>query len=272
MSDVAILILSCDKYADAWESFFLMFEKFWSDCPFTIYLTSNEKPFVSEKVKLKINQLFSNKHSTWSEETFLVLKEIKEEYVILLLEDYLIYQNVDTQSIMKYYNVMLQENALYLRLACFPKKYNSWWPYQPITKEYAVISYDAKYLISLQTSIWKKDFLLQLIEDNESPWEFEINGSNRARHWTLENPNRFLCLIEDKKKHYVHGPITYYCTGITNGKWERGAISLLKKNGIEITSNTIKIKNVKEHILHRFYIFLPIPLRKLWDFLEKHLS
>ncbi len=40
-SELAILVCSCDKYADVWEPFFKLFFKFWPDCPYPIYLLSN---------------------------------------------------------------------------------------------------------------------------------------------------------------------------------------------------------------------------------------
>ena len=46
----AVLILSCDKYADIWTTFFAFFFKYWPDCPFTIYLASNEKQFEHDRV------------------------------------------------------------------------------------------------------------------------------------------------------------------------------------------------------------------------------
>lgn len=269
--NLAIVVLSCDKYADAWEPFFLMFQKYWPDCPFPIYLTSNQKKFQSSRIHIDIKQVLSNTFSSWGEETYITLNQIKEDYILLILEDFFIYQPVQTREIIEYFQIMLEENAVFMRLASFPKKYDEWWPSTFVTEKYSIVSIDAQYLICLQIAIWRKDFLLSIIEKSESPWEFEINGTKRSRAYALKYGYKFLSLNRNPKLNNVHGPITYFCSAITQGKWERDAIQLLKKNDIYIQSHVIKVKPLLQHVLHKIYISLPISIRKIWDFLKiKH--
>lgn len=51
MSETSILIPSCDKYSDLWIPFFTLFWQHWPDCPFPVYLGSNEEVFEHPKVK-----------------------------------------------------------------------------------------------------------------------------------------------------------------------------------------------------------------------------
>ena len=76
-SDFAILILSCDKYSDAWDPFFALFRKFWPDCPYKVYLATNElKPEVSG-----VHIIASGKPKNWSDDTLAVLKQIQEGHL-----------------------------------------------------------------------------------------------------------------------------------------------------------------------------------------------
>jgi hypothetical protein len=39
--NLAVIVVSCDLYSDVWKPFFTLFFKYWNDCPFPVYLTSN---------------------------------------------------------------------------------------------------------------------------------------------------------------------------------------------------------------------------------------
>lgn len=43
------------------------------------------------------------------------------------------------------------------------------------------------YLISLQPSLWRKDYLQQVLKPGEDAWQTEIQGSRRARGLTCKN-------------------------------------------------------------------------------------
>jgi len=49
---IAVLVVSCDKYADLWPPFFQLFLRFWPECPFSVYLISNQKGPAYHDVKL----------------------------------------------------------------------------------------------------------------------------------------------------------------------------------------------------------------------------
>ncbi len=79
--NTAILVLSCDKYADAWQPFFLFFQKYWKDCVFPLYLGTNNKRFEFPNV----TQIFSNKTTTWSDELKTILKQMPEKNIIIVV-------------------------------------------------------------------------------------------------------------------------------------------------------------------------------------------
>ena len=39
-SELAIVVMSCDRYADMWEPFIRCFEQYWPDCPYEKYLVT----------------------------------------------------------------------------------------------------------------------------------------------------------------------------------------------------------------------------------------
>lgn len=264
--NTAILVLSCDKYADIWQPFFLFFQKYWSDCPFPVYLGTNEKIFSFERVK----QIFSHRKTTWSDELQSILHQIPEKNILLILEDYFIYKKVNNAAIFKLLDVMDRRNAAYIKLGAFPIKYNPLWPYKTLADnpELGAIEKGAQYRVCLQTAIWNKETLLNLLNVNENPWQFEIEASKRSNAIEQE----FLLVVSDPKQKVVHGPIHYYCTAVTSGKWMRGAIRLCQKENIAIDTTQRKTESVAEEWRRKIYIALPLPVRKAVNYAQSLLK
>jgi hypothetical protein len=120
------------------------------------------------------------------------------------------------------------------------------------------------YRVCLQAAVWNKKIFLQLLKDKESPWQFETEASKRS--CLISNP--FLCMIEDPDKTYVHGPVTYYCTAITKGRWMRGALKLCAKENISIDLTARETETVREELIRKLYTFLPGWLKKIFDFIN----
>lgn len=263
--NTAILVLSCDKYADAWQPFFLFLKKYWSDCVFPIYLGTNKKYFVFPNVK----QIFSNKTTTWSDELKTILEQIPEKNIIIILEDYFITKPVNNKAILDLVDVMEKTDASFLKLGLFPTKFNSLWPHTSLKNfdNIAAINKGSKYRICLQIALWNKEHLYELLKDNENPWQFEIGGSKRAN----QTNQLFLTIIPDKKARYVHGPINYLCTALTNGKWMRDALRLAKKENIKIDTSNYPIETYWEEVKRKLYSSSPILIRQGVDFISSRL-
>src|ERR1035437_8007453 len=110
----AVFVSSCDSYSDAWEPFFKLFFKYWSDCPFPIYLISTKKKFDDARVNM-VN--FPDlKETDWAERIKNSLKIQPFKYIIYFQEDYFLTKKVDTKKIMSLLDLMEKENIGYLRL------------------------------------------------------------------------------------------------------------------------------------------------------------
>ncbi len=265
-SNVAVLVLSCDKYADVWPPFYTFFFKYWPDCPYKIYHGSNYARFEHPKV----TSLVSSQETDWSTETKSILKQIEEEYVIIILEDYFIYQPVDTKKLQSALGVMKKENAIYTKIACWPSRFNTLWEYDklPEASFMGKIKQGMEYKICLQTAAWNRKLLIELLKDGESPWQFEVNGSKRTD--SLANP--CLCLVEEPNKNYTHGPITYLCSALTKGVWMRDAINLCRKENVALDLSKRKVETRMEYLVRRLYTATPLAGRKYFDYFKMKLT
>jgi len=258
--NVAVVVLSCDAYSDLWAPFFSLFERYWPDCPFTVYLVSNFLAYDhTTAISLRTRQI-----TTWSADLKLVLATIAQPYVICLCDDYLLMRPVKTEIVLALCALVIDLDAVYLRLFPHPGP----GPDQPLIgqPEIGLISHESKCLrTSLQCAIWKKSTLISLLEPGETIWEFEIKGSERARRLD----RLFLSVCQRRDSHRYSGvyPVTYYCTGIRKGKWQLDAIRLCRQERVDVDLTRRRIETSwdrfkKNAIINRAPQFLRGPLAK----------
>lgn len=217
---LAVIVVSCDLYSDVWSPFFTLFFKYWNDCPFPVYLTSNFLQYPD----LRVKTINLENDENWSSSLKKALKKINENYVILILEDFLITHYVDTEQIEELWQYMMEKNAACLRIFPCPGP-------DKICKDnpnVGVIVKGAPYRSSTMVAIWDKEILLTLLQNGETAWEFELKGTKRTNN--LDSP--FLSVINSNDP-----PIQYICTAIMRGKWMPELPDFFKKEGIHIDFN-----------------------------------
>ena len=107
----------------------------------------------------------------------------------------------------------------------------------------------APYKISLMPSIWNKTFLYNILDDNESAWDFEVKGTKRA--FNIEG---FFSLY----KNFI-----FYDNSIIKGKWQRSMIGKLKMR---------KISRPIMKITEQFNYDLKVFRSKLFNFLPNFIK
>jgi hypothetical protein len=264
--DTAVLVLSCDKYADAWKPFFSLFRKFWPQCPYPVYLGTNKKKEEFPGVTV----VLSGEAKDWSTDTKKILEQIPENYVIVLLEDYFLLGQVDQPWLSECLDYMQKNNAAFMRIASFRKDHEPMYAFEGATcqERFGITRADAPFRLNLQAGIWNKNELISLLKEGESPWEFEVNGSVRSR----DSKKSFLGIAESSEKDIISGPIPYLCTAITKGTWMRETLSLCKKENVEVDFSKRPIESSWEYFKRRIYHGFSYPNRKYIDFISGKLK
>lgn len=154
---INIFVLGCTKYANLFGEFAERFEKYWG-APFFAYISNTDIDH-------------------WSNGVIDFLKSIDDEYLILLHEDFYLteppklevieklvafieHNDVDRISLMGNHS---PERTHPLNYGGF-YKYNSGQPYQ----------------LSFEASIQRREFLLEHMRPDESPWDAERNPIKRG--------------------------------------------------------------------------------------------
>jgi len=242
--DVGVLVSSCDRYSDLWSPFFKLFFRYWEDCPYPVYLISNFRLYPDSRVK----GILVGEDIDWSSNMYSALRQITHPMVILLMEDYLLDRPVDTVRIEELVSYMQKRGAVCMRLFPCPGPETAC----PDNREVGEILRGADYRLSLQAAIWRRDILLALLRRGETPWELEVMGSRRSDEIDLP----FLSVTRDSSP-----PISYFCTAIVRGYWARGALSLCRREGIEVNLTARECEPWQRYLK-----------RIIWPGLEKKLS
>lgn len=237
---LSIYVSSFDDYADIWPVFFARFFKYWSDCPYPVYLGAVHKVYDDRRVL----PLHAADHKNWSSRAVEHLGQIDSPYVLMMLEDYMLDRPVDNTLIAKLIALMDLYELHAIRLFPDPAPAMAM-PGVP------VIGFQGPGQLNrtnTHATIWRRESLLEMIRPGESLWEFEINGSVRS--------NRFaggICGCWQPALHYV--------MAIGKGRWFRRALRSLARDGIHPDLSVRPAQTGAEEIKAAIVAFLANSLR-----------
>lgn len=223
-SKTAILITSCDAFEDCWGPYAHGLHKYWPDCPFPVFLITNEKTFSDPS----ITSLRISPDRGWARNLRQAMDAVDAEILLYSHEDFWLSALVDTAEILDFAEHVAAGRADYIRLYPAPG------PDRPFAADprLGVLADNAPYRTSLQTALWRKSVLQDLLRDDESCWGFELDGTPRSRNYG----ERFLCVQTKKAAPGRNRPIGlhYVCTAINKGRWATEAVDYANREGLEI--------------------------------------
>lgn len=181
--------MSCDSYKDLWPDFFALKRLNWPNCSYDTYLVTNNEVCEEENVKT----IVCGDELNWTGRLQKCLNEIHADYVILMLEDYYISSKVDNFEVQKIVSFIKLNNVSYYKLETRGTRFPTTFGEESYIKS---ITPDIRYGISLITSIWKIDFLLEVLNGEDyTAWEFELL---RNRPDDITKTTDKLCLCDER--------------------------------------------------------------------------
>lgn len=242
----AILILSCDRFADLWEGQIRLLEENWFDREADTYIVCEG---TEERHIPGVQILRAGEGTEWSERLGYALEQIQAEYVFITLDDYYLIQKVENRGIQELMDMMESEKIDYVRLFSRPKRARreEIGGYRKIHR----IDISCDYSVNLYPGIWKKEFLASTIRKTMNAWQYEVFLHKRAEEYgarcavSLRNEYRILDVV--RKGKILHKAATYFRKhpGIYSG--DREIIS--RKDEIKLT------------IQQQFARHLPLPVK-----------
>ena len=172
-SNFALLIFSCDKFSDLWEAHITLLNKYWPNRKCKTYIVTDK---VSTLVFDGIEIIACGDDSEMSDRVKYICNIIKEEYILLTLDDYFPYGNFEEEKFINLINFLKENNGDYLRLFKEPKQEKR----IKITDSIYQISKLHRYSINLYPGLWKKEFLSSTVDESLNAWEYEVSLSKKA--------------------------------------------------------------------------------------------
>ncbi len=205
-ADLAVVVLSCDKYSDLWRPFFELFFRHWSDCPFPVVLFANQATYDDPRV----TTVLSGIDPDWSTSVKRCLAQVPQRHVCLFFDDVFLDQPVRVVHIKRLTDWVATQDPDYLRFRRFPK------PDQRLNADFGLCVAGRPYRTSV-FGIWKREVLMDLMREGESAWDFEHRSVARSAKYS--------------KFHGVYEEYFSYIHGVEKGLWIRSAVQQLTALG-----------------------------------------
>ena len=215
-SSVAIVVSSCDAFFDCWRPFAFFFRKFWNDCPFPVYLITNELRIRSQFIR----QIGVGADRGWASNLQVALGEICEARVLYFQEDYFLNSPVRREQLTDDIAYALEHDA---DAFCFRARSELESDFQPLNERFGIVPRESDGRTRCQVTLWKRDALLSILRPGENAWDMEARGSERTRdllalsYSTRENP-----------------AVPYLMSAIVRGLWTSEALRMCAEHGVTI--------------------------------------
>jgi len=208
--DITLLVGTCDKYSFLWKNFCILFDKYWDK---SIQIN---KYFISETVGYNaygFKTILPGK-IPYSDCLKYTISYFYTKYILWMQDDYFLQKTIDKSAFQYYMSIINngvdrfgihEDSQFYHKIHLINNIYR--------------IQQNSLYTVSMQASIWSKEFFKScLIEiGSENPWEFEINGSQRL------NSSRIHNILFDKQQD------PWYKEAMRKGQFTQDYYSILEK-------------------------------------------
>lgn len=230
-----LLVNSCDAYKDLWDPFFQLLNSNWPHCPYPVVLNTESEEYSCRYLQVSICHAESSAEP-WGKRLYNCVKKIQTPYIIFLLDDFFLEAPVDTGKISQCIEWMEQDH----NIATFSFVPTLWEDiddkkYQGFLRR----PFRCNYKVNCQAAVWRRDCLLKLIRKHETPWEFEVFASSRARRYRKW---LFYAARNDAERAFCYDWIAG--GAVHRGKWTRRVPELLASHSILVDFTIRGIDNL----------------------------
>jgi hypothetical protein len=180
LTDLAVLVHTCDRYEFLYEGFTFFFNKYWdrNNLPCAYY-------FATEELKIDL-QGFTNIRSgkgEWADRLrYLLENVITEKYVIYMQEDMWLNKPTKATFFEQLFQFIQKNNWQQVKLGSSAV-------YKTVPTSFEIEGFNiamldnqaSGYLMSHQITVWDREFLIRQLYKGEHPWRNERRGTKRLK-------------------------------------------------------------------------------------------
>jgi hypothetical protein len=180
-----VYVTTSDKYLDVLKPFAYLFNKYWSK-EIEVIVGGYNPPNFTLPSNFKFLTLGPQEDypiGKWSDALIKMIKFLPDPFFVLMLEDYWITRPVDTVAVDMLFQYM-QRNRNVIRMDLTADR-----KFAGGVEEYGRIGHlellkshpKSPYHMSLMCAMWRRELLLDILVPEETPWDIEIEGTNRLK-------------------------------------------------------------------------------------------
>lgn len=182
-------MLTSDKYLSTLRPFAYLFNKYWSPAQAVLVAGFTPPAFTlpDNFAFHSIGKYEDYPITHWSDALIRLLESIGDEAFVLMLEDYWLIRPVNIASVEAVYDYCRQFRYV-VRFDLTTDREYSYGPHYPgDIPDYGYLGHldlvpsdpTKQYHMSFMTAMWRRDNLLKVLVPNETPWQVEIDGTDR---------------------------------------------------------------------------------------------
>jgi hypothetical protein len=247
-----VFVSSSDRARDIFEIVFQNADRIWRGCEWPRYVGFTSK----HPDMYGFTAVAAKGSSDWRGELGDQLENLPEEieYVLLTFEDALFMSPVDTMKLNEIAELMVRQNLSYVSL-------------NPVTRNLAgraveylrkkrskhplrQLSFSEPYYSSVAATIWKRSYLISLLRQPGSIWDFEHT-------------------VTDERHYAVWEPVLDQDQLVTRGRWGYRAPKKLARQGISMAGSKREfrtpwslVRDAREKIVFQTVGFLSFRIRR----------
>lgn len=227
---LTVFVNTSDGFADCWDPFFRLFDTYAGILrTLPVYLNTERLNYEWRGLSLTATAVWERSETqrpTWSECLARGLAKTPTPYVLYLHEDYFLTRPVDDAAVVAAVELLDRDPAIgVVYLNRYGPQFHR---HEPCSGGFVRILPPARYLVSAQAAIWRKDFLQGLIRPWENAWMFEKFASQR-----VQRGNRKLVSVAPRTMATTP-VIDYVYTGVIKGQWQAECVALFDQHGIRL--------------------------------------
>ena len=172
--DITLLIGTCDEYSMLWDNLVTLTDRYWSPKCDKIVVSENKN------FEYKGYKSITPGNGDWSNRMLKGLDEVDTTYTFFILEDYYFTESITSEDINIHMEFLKEVTGNKVMLESHNARGHIQLDYgiDGLGRKITKLSKHSDYLTSIQPSIWKTGHLKNCMQENWSPWEFEIKGTN----------------------------------------------------------------------------------------------
>lgn len=204
-----------------WDPFFDILSRRWKDIPYDIVLNTETLGYDCPYLPVKVLHP-SDPKKKWAPRLRDILQQLNTETVLLLLDDFFLYDDVDGENIARCVDA-IEKNPNITNFTIWKMndgEQSERFPGYARRPDGSVNRHNAI------AGVWRRSRLIELLGYDEDAWEWEENGGKRIEKTTEE----FYCTARDAALAVPYDFIRY---GVSGGLWFKDTVELFARYGID---------------------------------------